>query len=110
MNRASNCSKEIVSASRICRVTCVIFLVFAFAPQSQAVDQFWGNPLGGDFNVAGNWQGGIVPGTSDVARFGLTTNPLSPITYTVNFNTVATTTQLLKIEDDHVLRLQRQQL
>src|SRR5256885_2387026 len=49
-----------------------------------------------------NWQSGSVAGVSDVAHFGLTTNPiLLQRIYTVEFSADATN-QALKIEDDFV--------
>jgi hypothetical protein len=36
---------------------------------ARAADRVWTNPDGGSFNDAGNWQGGVVPSTTDTARF-----------------------------------------
>src|SRR6476660_2045806 len=77
-------------------------LVFALADALQAVDRFWGNPLGGTFSTPGNWQGGSVAGVNDDAHFGLTTDPLNPVNYTVDFNEDFTTTRRLLVEDDVV--------
>lgn len=56
-----------------------------------AADINWRSPAGGSFSSTGSWFGGVVPGTSDVAHFGLTPPPNppalppDPISYTVSF-------------------------
>ena len=56
-----------------------------------AADVNWRNPAGGSFSSTGSWFGGGVPGSSDVAHFGLTPPPNppalppDPISYTVSF-------------------------
>ncbi|HEV8606983.1 MAG TPA: autotransporter-associated beta strand repeat-containing protein [Tepidisphaeraceae bacterium] len=76
--------------------------LFVFCAESRAADKFWGNTFGGTFSDPVNWQGGSVAGASDVAHFGLTTNPtLLQRIYFVDFSANATN-QALKIEDDFV--------
>ena len=77
-------------------------ILLAVVVESHAADIFWNSSFGGAFNAAANWQGGAVPGASDVAHFGLTTNPLLlQRIYTVDFD-VNPINQALKIEDDFV--------
>jgi len=54
-----------------------------------AADRTWINPAGGTFNAPANWQGGIVPSTSDTANFDLGTG----LPYTVNLSASAGVTQ-----------------
>src|SRR5213080_3292467 len=77
----------------------IAVLMCAAASQCFATDRFWNNASGGTFNVASNWSGGVVPGASDIAHFGLTIS--SPQVYLVNFSTNVTN-QAIKVEDDFV--------
>src|SRR5947208_7247082 len=52
-----------------------------------AATRTWNNAAGGNFNVAGNWLGSVIPGTADTAHFAL--DAASP--YTVSFTTSPTT-------------------
>src|SRR6266480_4448667 len=68
---------------------CASAALFALAKPSHAVQRFWGNAAGGSFNLPANWQLGVVPGPSDSAYFSL-----GAFTYTVNFPTNISNTQL----------------
>ena len=46
------------------------FGLCANTAQGQAIIT-WGNASGGTFNVAGNWLGGVVPGSADSDVFNL---------------------------------------
>ncbi len=83
---------------------CVVSVIGAVATPSLAAEIRWRNPSGGTFSSAGSWFGSVVPGSADIARFGLTVQsfpPPIPATYTVNF-TNDPTTGGLRIEDDFV--------
>ena len=55
----------------ILRVLGVLTLAVSLPEQSaEAANQTWQNS-GTDFNTAGNWSGGVVPGPNDVARFNV---------------------------------------
>jgi T5SS/PEP-CTERM-associated repeat protein len=81
-----------------CRFLGWIGLLCACA-QADAANKRWNNMFGGAFNAAANWTGGI-PGSGDVAEFGVATM-FTPGTYMVTFD-VSPTNQGLKVEDDFV--------
>ena len=60
--------------NRCCHLA--ISLLLAIATESYAADRFWGKTSGGTFSTPANWQGGIVPGSNDVAHFGITNSNL----------------------------------
>ena len=80
-----------MSPHRIHRLlaVCAAATLFAIAIPAQANQRFWGNSAGGAFNVPANWQLGVVPGPADQAYFAL-----GAFTYTVNFPTDISNTQL----------------
>src|SRR5262245_34096151 len=69
-------------------------LLFAAAAQSRAADRFWTGLNGGTFSVTTNWQGGLVPGSADVAHFDISGGTLFSFAYTVNFTTNPTNSAL----------------
>jgi len=64
-----------------------------------AANKRWSNMFGGAFNAGANWSGG-VPGSADIAEFGVATL-FTPGTYTVDFD-VSPTNQAIHVEDDIV--------
>ena len=81
-----------MSANRIRRLitVCASATLLALANPSHAIQRFWNNPAGGSFNVAANWQLGVVPGPADQAYFSLG----SAFTYPVSFPTDVSNNQL----------------
>src|SRR5438105_1328598 len=51
-----------------------------YVQPARGITRSWNNAAGGTFNVATNWSGSVVPGTADVAHFGL-----ASAAYTVTF-------------------------
>ena len=70
--------------------------------ESRAADKIWNNGNGGAFGAAVNWFNGI-PGTSDIAHFGMTSSNsiFLQVRYQVDFAADATN-QAIKVEDDGV--------
>src|SRR5436190_9028310 len=89
-----------------CRVSIAILLL-ALPTQSHAANKFWNNTSGGTFSTSSNWQScGFfctrVPGTSDVANFGISDpSSLFQFVYTVSFSAAASN-QALVVQDDLV--------
>src|SRR5262245_907383 len=85
-----------------------IAVLFGSAVQSHAANKFWDNTAGGHFSTSANWVScGIfcnpVPGSNDVAHFGLSDpSSLFQFVYTVTFSAITTTNNSLSIEDDFV--------
>src|SRR5262245_62780715 len=101
MNKLSSTSRRTSRPNliRSCLMTAGLSLG---ASQCFAVERSWGNASGGAFGTAANWQGGVVPGVSDNANFGLSTSFPNPIAiYTVNFTTNHSN-QLFFVQDDVV--------
>jgi T5SS/PEP-CTERM-associated repeat protein len=101
MNHANQTVQS--QARRTTFVSLGLLLLFTvlLSPSVRAADISWRRPEGGNFNSAGSWFGGVVPGVGDTARFGLSaTLPLTE--YTVSFSANATNSAL-KVEDDFVL-------
>jgi T5SS/PEP-CTERM-associated repeat protein len=72
------------------------------AMRLEAAEKIWQAPFGGSFNSAANWEGGVVPGASDVARFERTLDPtIIQLNYTVTFS-ASVINQALEVEDDFV--------
>ena len=102
MTRRIHCLQNPLRSGRVRSSLCTAVLFFAVVAECQAVDKFWGNLSGGTFSDAVNWQGLSVAGTADIARFGLTADPLvQQQIYVVGFSANATN-QGLRIEDDFV--------
>ncbi len=78
----------------------VIYLA-AFATSSEANDIRWRNSSGGTLSSPANWTGGVVPGGSDYAHFGLSSGMFGLPNYTVSFTANATNLGLV-VEDDSV--------
>ena len=74
--------------SRVLLSALLIVIVATMTP-AHADDVYWGNPAGGVFSQADNWQGGVLPGTDDRAFFSI------GATYTVDFTEDAETSWLL---------------
>ena len=82
--------------------------ILVVCPLALASDKFWNNPSGGTFSSSANWVDIPfqldVPGSNDVANFGMTSNTGTFFVqriYTVGF-TSNPTNQRLVIEDDFV--------
>jgi hypothetical protein len=75
--------------------------LLAISSRTLANDISWRSAAGGSFHSTGNWIGGVVPGASDVAIFGLSDGFLQ-LNYTVSFATDVTNQRLI-IEDDNVV-------
>jgi T5SS/PEP-CTERM-associated repeat protein len=98
---ASSCAPRRGGYGIACRLLGLV-TVLCLGTRVEAVDRFWQAPFGGSFNAGGNWQGGVVPGASDVAHFGFTLDPtIIQLNYIVSFS-ASVTNQVLKIEDDFV--------
>src|SRR4051794_27186877 len=99
MSRLAHLAENRVKSNAGRWLAIVIWLAGAVA--SPAADKFWaaGN---GTFSNGSNWQGGVAPGTSDIAHFGRS-DPSSPflVFYTVSFSGNAFN-QALRVEDDTV--------
>jgi T5SS/PEP-CTERM-associated repeat protein len=89
-----------VAASGSLGLFAVLISITAVGSAARADDKLWNNTHGGSFNTAGNWTGG-VPGLSDVAHFGITTNQIFPFSYNVGFDVNPQNARLL-VEDDFV--------
>ena len=96
------------SAGWLASVASAATLVLAFSvTQTRAADRFWAGPFGGAFGAANIWSlteggagGASVPGASDVARFGRTSDPtILQLNYTVSFSS-SPTNQAVRVEDD----------
>ncbi|MBI1826444.1 MAG: hypothetical protein HY287_09460 [Planctomycetes bacterium] len=79
--------------------------VLLFVAQVHAADRFWiadraGN-ANGVFNTTTHWQNGLMPGSNDIAHFGVTSSNFGVFSYTVSFTADATNLGLV-IEDDGV--------
>ena len=92
------CAARRHSFGVVCRLLGLISVLCAGA-QVDAADKRWSNMFGGAFNAAANWTGG-VPGSADIAEFGVATL-FTPGTYTVDFD-VSPTNQAIHVEDDIV--------
>ncbi len=100
MRRRSSRAQIVFSQCRsLPRSLSAILLLLLIAADSHAADKRWNNTFGGAFNAAANWSGG-VPGSGDIAEFGLATL-FTPGTYTVAFD-VSPTNQAVHVEDDSV--------
>src|SRR5260221_14588695 len=73
-----------VALGLVPRLLSIGVLCLVVATECRATDKFWGNTLGGTFSTPANWQGGSVPGTADIAHFGLSTS--TQLTYAVDFS------------------------
>ncbi|MBC7772416.1 MAG: hypothetical protein H7210_07975, partial [Pyrinomonadaceae bacterium] len=71
----------------------------------RADDIDWSNINGGSFNLGTNWIGGVVPGATDLARFGRTRNPEQQAVYTVTFSASPSNGALLVTNDRVTLDL-----
>jgi hypothetical protein len=71
----------------ICSALSAAAGLLSIAAPARAID--WSNTAGGNFGAGTNWAGGIVPGTTDLARFNLNN------TYTTNFDIGPTNAALL---------------
>src|SRR5689334_18767552 len=94
----SSCS-EAIGIIRL-RVATSLIALLSTSVSAQADDKLWDNPNGGFFSTTSNWFGGI-PGSNDVARFGITDSSFFQRAYTVTFLNNATNQQLI-VEDDNV--------
>lgn len=70
--------------SPVATVSLAVAIVVSFSHSAKAADITWNNaPAVGDFNVAANWTGGVLPGSADVAKINNTGAALGGTT--VNF-------------------------
>ena len=92
------------------RVGCVVprrlwamLLLVAVAGECDAANRRWNGAAVNDdnFGTTANWVGGFVPGTLDVAQFGISGGIFQAFPYNVIFNNNVTN-QALHIEDDLV--------
>src|SRR4051794_37126614 len=78
----------------------IIVAFLLIAADTSANDIRWRNSSGGTFSSTANWTGGVVPGSSDYAHFGLASGMFGS-NYTVSFTADATNLGLV-VEDDFV--------
>ena len=86
---------------RDCSRPWIIVAFLAIAADASANDIRWRNSSGGTFSSTANWAGGVVPGGSDYAHFGLSSGMFGLPNYTVSFTASATNLGLV-VEDDFV--------